>query len=118
MEWVVKICKEMMNMEEEQEKDSTNADMFVEEEYGEKLAEYMEIKEEKVDEEEKPVELEELLNENIKHETKNTEDILSINLEIKIEPKVKSNDFSTVDNKKLVRPLSRPGPAPQPPNHD
>merc|ERR1719430_2140856 len=109
MEWVVKICKEMMNMEEEQEKDSTNADMFVEEEYGEKLAEYMEIKEEKVDEEEKPVELEELLNENIKHETKNTEDILSIDLEIKIE----SNDFSTVDNKKLVRSLSRPGPAPQ-----
>ena len=85
MEWVVKICKEMMNTEEEQEKDSTNADMFVEEEYGEKLAEYMEIKEEKVDEEEKPVELEELLNENIKHETKNTEDILSIDLEIKIE---------------------------------
>ena len=46
MEWVVKICKEMMNIEEEQERDSTKADMCVEEEYGEKLAEYMEIKEE------------------------------------------------------------------------
>jgi len=41
---VEKICNEMMNLKEEEEGDSIKAELFVEEEYGEKLHEYMKIK--------------------------------------------------------------------------
>jgi len=87
-------------------KESIKAEMFVEEEYGEKLAEHMKIKEEKLEEEEKTVELEELLLENIKHETQNTEDIFLMEIKTKSKETIGFGHW-VVDKYKLVQNKSK-----------